>query len=65
MADQANLDASGAATVKQDDIRFHSERAKAELDLADRAASAHVAKAHRDLAALHLDRMRSLNEALS
>ena len=49
--------------LRHDDIQFHSERARAELELAGSAASASAARAHRGLSALHLDRMKSLDEA--
>lgn len=45
----------------QDEIKFHSDRAMMELDLALSAASVSAAKAHFSLSALHLDRMRSLS----
>lgn len=44
----------------QDNIKFHSQRAMAELDLALSAASQAAARAHFDLSTLHLERMRSL-----
>ncbi len=43
-----------------DDIRFHSERAMAELDRALSASCLDAARAHFSLSALHLDRMRAL-----
>lgn len=49
--------------TKTDQIQFHSERAMAELDQALRASCLQAAHAHFGLSALHLDRMRSLNEA--
>jgi len=45
---------------REDEIRIHSERATAELDLALRAKSLKAARAHFGLAALHLARMRDL-----
>ena len=49
--------------LSHDDIQFHSERARAELELAGSAVSASAAKAHRGLSALHLDRLKNLGEA--
>jgi hypothetical protein len=43
-----------------DQIKLHSDRAMAELDLAVRAAHSAAARAHFALSALHLDRMRQL-----
>ena len=43
-----------------DDIKYHSERAMIELDLALAAADASAAKAHLDLSSLHLKEMRAL-----
>jgi hypothetical protein len=48
--------------MKQDDIEFHSERARAERELAQRAASADAARAHQRLSTLHLERLRCLSE---
>ena len=47
----------------QDDIKFHSERATAELDMALRAGSVPAARAHFSLSVLHLQKMESLHEA--
>jgi hypothetical protein len=41
-------------------IDFHSERAMAELDQALQAGSVLAARAHFNLSALHLERMRGL-----
>jgi hypothetical protein len=46
-------------TIK-DEIKIHSDRATAELDLALRAKSLNAARAHFGLTALHLARMRVL-----
>ena len=45
-----------------DEIGFHSRRVMDELDLAVRATSTEVARAHFSLSVLHLDRMRKLAE---
>ncbi|QAY77215.1 hypothetical protein [Sphingosinicella sp. BN140058] len=45
-----------------DEISFHSQRARIELDLAARAGCARAAQAHFGLSQLHLDRMRDLAE---
>jgi hypothetical protein len=46
----------------EDQIRIHSERAMAELDLALDARCVEAARAHFSLSALHLDRLRSLKQ---
>ena len=43
-----------------DSIKFHSERAQAELDLAMRAGHVAAARAHFGLSQLHLDRLTRL-----
>jgi hypothetical protein len=45
------------------DFEFHSERAKAELDLASRAATAAAASAHLRLSQLHVEKLRGLGTA--
>jgi hypothetical protein len=45
------------------DFEFHAQRAKAELDLARRAASAAAASAHLGLSRLHVERMRTAEAA--
>ena len=45
-----------------DSIRFHSQRAQAELDLAMRASHVAAARAHFGLSALHLERLEALIE---
>jgi hypothetical protein len=47
----------------QDEIKFHSDRAMSELDLASRSADMRAAEAHLRLSALHLERMRQLAES--
>ena len=47
----------------QDEIKFHSDRAMSELDLASRSADIRAAEAHLRLSALHLERMRQLSES--
>jgi hypothetical protein len=47
-----------------DDIRFHSERARAERDCASSAATVPAARAHLALAELHLERARTLRASL-
>jgi hypothetical protein len=49
----------------QDEIKFHSDRAMSELDLASRAADMRAAEAHLRLSALHLERMRQLTETVA
>jgi hypothetical protein len=48
----------------QDEIKFHSDRAMSELDLASRSADMRAAEAHLRLSALHLERMRQLTETI-
>lgn len=43
-----------------DQIRFHSERAAAELDLAASASNVAAARAHFELSKLHLERLDRL-----
>jgi hypothetical protein len=43
-----------------DEIKFHSDRAMTELDMAVRAGHPIAARAHLALSALHLERMRNL-----
>ena len=44
-----------------DEIKYHSDRAMAELDLAVRSDHTKAARAHLALSALHLERMRKLS----
>ncbi len=44
-----------------DDVKFHADRAMAELDLAIRAACVDAARSHFTLSALHLEKMRALS----
>lgn len=46
-----------------DRIKFHSERAAAELDLALRASHVQAARSHFGLSALHLEQLNRLFEA--
>ncbi len=48
----------------EDQIEYHCDRAVAERALARDAASAPAARAHLTLSELHLERMRSLSEAI-
>lgn len=48
---------------KQELIRFHSDRALAELDCALDAQCIQAARAHFGLSALHVDRMRDLKRS--
>ncbi len=45
----------------RDDVRFHSDRAMAELDLALRAQSSVAAEAHLKLSALHFEKVKNLS----
>lgn len=47
----------------QDEIKFHSDRAMSELNMASRSADMRAAEAHLRLSALHLERMRQLAES--
>ena len=44
----------------EDRIDYHLSRARAELDLAQQAASAKAARSHYDLSSLHLQQLRGL-----
>ncbi|HEY0625813.1 MAG TPA: hypothetical protein VGD10_03680 [Allosphingosinicella sp.] len=46
-----------------DPIKYHSDRAQAELDLALRAGSYEAARAHFSLSSLHLDTARDLTHS--
>jgi hypothetical protein len=48
---------------KVDEIQFHSDRAKAELELARSASSPAAARPHFALAELHGEKLRALGEA--
>jgi hypothetical protein len=45
----------------QDDVKFHSDRAMAEIDLARKSRDRTAAEAHLRLSSLHLDRVRALS----
>lgn len=47
----------------QDELKFHSDRAMAEIDIASRSLDRTAAEAHLRLSALHLDRVRALSRA--
>ena len=51
-------DCGGTGMSRQDALSYHSERATRELDLGMTAESANVARAHFELASMHLDRVR-------
>jgi hypothetical protein len=46
-----------------DEVKFHTDRAMAELRLASQCADRQAADAHLRLSALHLDRVRALSGA--
>lgn len=46
----------------RDDSAYHALRARVERETADRAAPSAAAEAHRRLSALHLDRLREIDE---
>ena len=48
--------------TRENEIRFHSHRAMAELDMALEAVCLQAARAHFGLSALHLERMRALKQ---
>jgi len=50
----------GHGMTRDDEIKIHSDRATAEIDMALRAKSLQAARAHFGLTALHLARMRDL-----
>jgi hypothetical protein len=43
-----------------DEIKYHGDRAMAEIELAVRAVSPQAARSHLSLCALHLERLRRL-----
>ena len=45
----------------KEEMKFHSDRAVAELDLGLHARSIEAARAHYDLSALHFEKMRKLS----
>jgi hypothetical protein len=49
----------------QDEVKFHSDRAMAEIDLASKSRDRNAAEAHLRLSALHLERVRALSAASS
>ena len=54
-----------AGAAVHDDIKFHTDRALAELDRAAKAADRAAAEAHLALSALHLERLRLLAHPFS
>jgi hypothetical protein len=48
---------------RQDDSTYHSYRAGIEMERATRAQAAEAAQAHRNLSALHLARLREIDES--
>lgn len=46
-----------------DEVKFHTDRAMAELQLASQCGDSQAAQAHLRLSALHLDRVRALSGA--
>jgi len=46
-----------------DEVKFHTDRAMAELRLASQCVDRQAAEAHLRLSALHLDRVRALSGA--
>jgi hypothetical protein len=47
----------------QDEVKFHSDRAMAEIDMASRSLDRSAAEAHLRLSSLHLERVRALSRA--
>ncbi len=48
--------------LSEHDKNYHLERARAEFDLADKAQNRAAAAAHMKLAALHMGRIKQLDE---
>ena len=48
-----------------EEIKFHTDRALAEIDLASNCHDHRAAEAHLNLSAMHLDRMRELTEQIA
>lgn len=55
---------TGVAMMKQDAVAYHSRRATHELDLGLIASTSSAARAHLQLASLHMSRVRELSGAL-
>jgi hypothetical protein len=49
--------------IDRDESEYHLERARVELDLGFRSENRKVAEAHIGLSALHMKRMKELDEA--
>ncbi len=49
--------------LQEQDRYYHMQRACSELDRAEHAHHQQVARAHRGLAALHMDELRRLDES--
>jgi hypothetical protein len=47
----------------QDEVKFHSDRAMAEIDMASRSLDRNAAEAHLRPSSLHLERVRALSGA--
>jgi hypothetical protein len=48
-----------------EEIKFHTDRALAEIDLASHCHDHRAAEAHLGLSAMHLERMRELTEQIA
>lgn len=57
---RGNLAASNPDGDMGDDVKYHGDRAMAEINLARRADSPETARAHLRLSAIHLERLRGL-----
>jgi hypothetical protein len=51
----------GDRVTTKEEMKFHSDRAEAELDLGLHSRSVEAARAHYDLSALHFEKMRELS----
>ena len=52
----------GEMTMSEHDLAYHRERFRTELDHASRAQHVAAADAHRDLARLHLQELKKVDE---
>lgn len=51
--------------MRREDIEYHAERARAELDRANKATGQAAANAHMRLSSLHMERLQRADEECS
>lgn len=59
--DRVSYRTRGSDMHRQDELSYHSERATRELDLGLTAGSSMAARAHLELASMHMQRVRQLS----